>query len=42
MSEFETYECTTCGESFAALPDANAATNGYCSPACEVEGKGLH
>jgi len=41
MSEFETYECSVCGESFTAMPDANAAASGYCSPACETEGKGV-
>lgn len=39
MSEFEDFECAVCGESFTAMPGANAATNGYCSPACEVDGK---
>lgn len=37
MSEFETFECQHCGESFKALPDANAGTKRYCSPACETE-----
>ncbi len=41
MSDFETYTCDTCGEEFRAQPSANAAQNGYCSPACESEGKGL-
>jgi hypothetical protein len=34
MSDFDTYTCTECGASFHALPGANAAENGYCSPAC--------
>jgi len=41
MPEFETYECNECGDRFTALPDANAAQEGYCSPACETHGKGL-
>jgi hypothetical protein len=41
MSELETHECTVCGASFAAYPDANAAQSGYCSPSCALEGKGL-
>ncbi|MFB6090332.1 MAG: hypothetical protein ABEJ97_04670 [Halobellus sp.] len=41
MPEYETYECSVCGESFTALPDSNAATGGYCSPACEIDGKDL-
>lgn len=39
MAEFETFECTVCGEQFRAYPDANAAENAYCSPACGVEGR---
>jgi hypothetical protein len=42
MSEFSTYECEHCGEQFRALDGANAAENGYCSPRCESEGKGLN
>ncbi|MFB6206968.1 MAG: hypothetical protein ABEJ05_10640 [Haloglomus sp.] len=38
---FESYECTACGESFKAYPDANAADGPYCSPACESDGEGL-
>ncbi len=34
MSDFETYTCNGCGESFKAHPDSNAAERGYCSPAC--------
>jgi hypothetical protein len=41
MSEFETYSCENCGESFRAHPSSNAAENGYCSPACETAGKSL-
>lgn len=41
MSDFETYQCANCGESFTAHPSANAAGNSYCSPACETQGKGL-
>lgn len=41
MSEFETFECTSCGETFKAYPDANAAENNYCSPSCEIDGEDL-
>jgi predicted nucleic acid-binding Zn ribbon protein len=41
MPEFSTYECEQCGEQFKAVDGANAAANGYCSPACESAGKGL-
>ena len=41
MPAFETFECADCGDEFKALPSANAAENGYCSPACEVAGEGL-
>ncbi|MFB6073957.1 MAG: hypothetical protein ABEJ89_02990 [Haloarculaceae archaeon] len=41
MAEFETYECANCGTDFRAHPSANAAETGYCSPACESQGKGL-
>lgn len=41
MPEFDTFECENCGEEFQALPGANAAEEGYCSPACESAGKGL-
>lgn len=41
MPEFDTYECANCGRDFQALPGANAAEDGYCSPACESAGKGL-
>ncbi|MCU4716791.1 hypothetical protein [Halapricum hydrolyticum] len=41
MSDFETYTCEHCGEPFRAHPSANAAENGYCSPACETAGKEL-
>jgi endogenous inhibitor of DNA gyrase (YacG/DUF329 family) len=37
MSEFETVDCTNCGEEFKAHPSANAAQNGYCSPKCQNE-----
>ena len=39
LSEFETDTCKHCGESFRGHPSANAAENGYCSPACETAGK---
>lgn len=36
MSDFETYECTTCGTAFRAYPGANAVTGEpACSPICE-------
>jgi len=38
MSDYETYECNACGESFAAHEDSNAARNGYCSPRCQTAG----
>lgn len=38
MPEFRTYECNQCGDAFAAVEGANAARDGYCSPACEVAG----
>ena len=41
MPAFDTFECAECGERFEALPDANAARTGYCSPACETSGKDL-
>lgn len=41
MPAFETFECETCGSEFEAVEGANAAAAGYCSPACESEGKGL-
>jgi len=41
MPSFETITCEQCGSSFKALSGGNAATTGYCSPACETEGKGL-
>ncbi|SEP13341.1 hypothetical protein SAMN05216388_103611 [Halorientalis persicus] len=41
MSEFETYSCGSCTETFSAHPSSNAAANTYCSPACEIEGKDL-
>jgi len=36
MSQFESFECRNCGESFKALPDANAGTKRLCSPTCET------
>lgn len=36
MSNFESFECRNCSESFKALPEANAATKRLCSPACET------
>jgi hypothetical protein len=41
MSDFDTYDCEECGEQFAAHPSSSAADNGYCSPACESDGRGL-
>ncbi len=41
MFEFETHTCEHGGESFRAHPSANAAENGYCSPARESAGKSL-
>lgn len=41
MPEYETFECNACDEEFAVYPDANAPREGYCSPACASEGKGL-
>lgn len=38
---FETYDCEHCGDSFKAYDDAQAARNGYCSPRCETQDKGL-
>ncbi|MBP1953495.1 endogenous inhibitor of DNA gyrase (YacG/DUF329 family) [Halarchaeum rubridurum] len=38
MSDFETYECVHCGTAFKAYEDSNAATSGYCSPACQTSG----
>lgn len=40
MSAFETHECSECGAEFKALESANAAQNGYCSPACETAARG--
>jgi DNA-directed RNA polymerase subunit RPC12/RpoP len=41
MPSLDTYECAECGDEFKALSDANAAREGYCSPACETSGKNL-
>jgi hypothetical protein len=41
MPAFDTYTCNDCGDEFKAIPGANAAEAGYCSPACESDGKGL-
>lgn len=41
MSNFDSYDCENCGDTFVALAGANAAENSYCSPRCEIEGKGL-
>jgi len=38
---FETYECQHCDSEFEAFEDANAGQNQFCSPRCEVDGKGL-
>lgn len=38
---FDTYECQHCDTAFKALEDSNAAQNRFCSPSCEVDGKGL-
>lgn len=35
MSDFETYDCDSCGSEFKAYPDANAAEKQACSPTCE-------
>jgi len=36
MSDFDTYECDTCGGEFKAYPDAKAAKTGFCSPRCQT------
>ncbi len=36
MSDFDTFDCANCGESFKAYPDSNAAEKEACSPACET------
>ena len=36
MSNFESYECEHCGESFTAHPSARAAATNYCSPSCHT------
>lgn len=41
MPEFDTYDCTECGEEFTALAGAVAAERGYCSPACATSGEDL-
>jgi hypothetical protein len=41
MPEFEDVTCKNCGNEFRAHASANAARNGYCSPRCETEGRGL-
>lgn len=41
MPSFDTYTCNECSEEFTALEGSNAATEGYCSPACVEEGKDL-
>jgi hypothetical protein len=41
MPQFDTYTCNECGEEFRALDGANAAEEGYCSPACVEAGKNL-
>jgi endogenous inhibitor of DNA gyrase (YacG/DUF329 family) len=41
MPVFETVTCEHCGDNFKTHPSANAAANGYCSPRCETEGRGL-
>jgi hypothetical protein len=38
MSDFDTYTCEHCGTEFKAYPDAAAAENGFCSPACQNAG----
>lgn len=42
MSDFDTYTCENCTGTFKAHPDAEAGQEGYCSPSCQTEGKGLH
>lgn len=37
----ESYDCTVCGDSFEAYPEANAVDGPYCSPACEVGSEDL-
>ncbi|SDJ23928.1 hypothetical protein SAMN05216226_101272 [Halovenus aranensis] len=41
MASLDTYTCNECGTAFKSMAGANAAEAGYCSPACETEGKGL-
>lgn len=41
MSDFETYDCANCETEFTAHPSANAANDGYCSPACQTAAEGL-
>jgi hypothetical protein len=37
VSDFDTFECDSCGDDFKALPEANAAQKELCSPACETD-----
>jgi hypothetical protein len=41
MSEFDTYSCENCGESFTAHPSAQAVETSYCSPQCHTASEGL-
>jgi len=41
MPAFDSYACEACGEEFTALPGANAAAEGFCSPTCVTDGKTL-
>lgn len=34
MSDFDTFECANCSESFVAYAESNAADAEACSPAC--------
>jgi hypothetical protein len=37
MTDFETFECSNCTDSFKALPESNAASKELCSPSCESD-----
>jgi len=37
---FDTLTCENCGDGFKATSGANAAQEGYCSPACPTESEG--
>jgi hypothetical protein len=40
MPSFEPFECDNCGDTFKALPEANAATRELYSPTCETDHAG--